>query len=496
MKPTAEQIAVADLFRQGDTMVVDALAGTGKTTTLRLLAASTRRRGVYVAYNRAIVDDVATSLPWRCSARTAHSLAMSAVGHRYRHRLGQPRLRSYEVAQRLGIRPIVVHHGLPNPKRLAPGWLAGHVMQGLAAFANSADPEPTAAHFPYREGIDLPDVTGRRSTVNNRIVAEELEGALRKAWQDITHPDGSLRFTHDHYLKIWALGHPTIEADYVLLDEAQDTNPVLADVLARQSAQVVYVGDENQQLYAWRGAVDAMATFAPEHRRSLTQTFRFGLALADVANEVLDALDASLRIVGNPERTTTVGPLAGRAPDAILCRTNAEALHVVLGAQTRGQPVHLVGNGTEAAAFAKAVADLRTTGFTAHPDLACFDTWGDVQDYVAHDPGGSELRLMVSLVEKFGTEGILRAVSGTIPEGPGVLTVSTAHRAKGRQWPVVRLGGDFADLDPTTPELRLQYVAVTRAIEHLDRTALETPAERDARRTGAAEVPTVEDTVR
>jgi hypothetical protein len=38
-----------------------------------------------------------------------------------------------------------------------------------------------------------------------------------------------VRFDHDHYLKIWALTGPKIDADLLLLlllDQAQDTNPV------------------------------------------------------------------------------------------------------------------------------------------------------------------------------------------------------------------------------------------------------------------------------
>lgn len=480
MKPTDEQLAVVDLFRTGQTMVVDALAGSGKTTTLQLLAGSTRRRGIYLAYNKAIVQDVAGRLPARCPARTGHSVAMAAVGGEYRHRLGAPRMKSAEVARILGIQPITVTTGLPKAKRLAPGWLAGHVMQAVMGFCNSADDEPDVQHFPYRAGLDMPDEQGNRRTVNNRLVAHELVGALRKAWLDLSNPDGVLVFRHDHYFKHWCLSRPTIHADFILLDEAQDTNPPLARVLSEQDAQVVMVGDANQQLYEWRGAVDAMERFPSEHRRALTQTWRFGQTLADRANEILDELDAPHHIVGHPEKVTTVGALApGVAADAVLCRTNAQALHRCLAAQMQGRAVHLVGGGQEAAAFARAVQDLRKDGFTSHPDLSCFDSWHEVQEFVARDPGGSELRLMVSLVEQFGTEGILRAVSGTVPDAPGVQTVSTAHRAKGRQWPVVQLAGDFAEMEETPAELRLRYVAVTRAQEHMDCTVLDPLAEQE-----------------
>ncbi|MDH2406059.1 UvrD-helicase domain-containing protein [Bradyrhizobium sp. SSUT18] len=63
---------------------------------------------------------------------------------------------------------------------------------------------------------------------------------------------------HDGYLKLWALSSHAIAADFILLDEAQDTNPVVLDVLRKQPAQMIYVGDKYQQIYEWRGAVNAM----------------------------------------------------------------------------------------------------------------------------------------------------------------------------------------------------------------------------------------------
>jgi hypothetical protein len=45
----------------------------------------------------------------------------------------------------------------------------------------------------------------------------------------------------------------------------------------------------------------------------------------------------------------------------------------------------MVGEGKDIAAFAKAVDQLRETGHTSHPELACFDSWADVQAYVAQD---------------------------------------------------------------------------------------------------------------
>src|SRR5690606_36286494 len=114
-------------------------------------------------------------------------------------------------------------------------------------------------------------------------------------------------------------------------------------------------------------------------------------------------------------------------------------------------------------------------GWSGHPDLACFGSWGEVRDYVANDPQGDELALLVGLVEEFGGERIIAELSGMPSEDMADLVVSTAHKAKGREWARVRLAPDLllADGADTSPEeLRLLYVAVTRARLGLDATAV------------------------
>lgn len=209
----------------------------------------------------------------------------------------------------------------------------------------------------------------------------------------------------------------------------------------------------------------------------LTQSFRFGPAIAAVANRILGEIDgADLRIVGTPEVPSAVGPTAN--PDAVLTRTNATAVQTVLNGQREGRRVHLVGGGGEVLAFAEAAGSLMAGDSTWHPELACFSSWGEVQEYVEQDPQGSELALLVKLVDDFGVETIRGALRHMAPEAEADLVVSTAHKAKGCEWDTVQLADDFPDprqsfealVDPTlaAPELRLLYVAVTRARLLLD----------------------------
>ena len=49
--PTKEQIAAIDSFNSGGRVIISAYAGAGKTSTLQLIAESTTRRGLYLAFN-------------------------------------------------------------------------------------------------------------------------------------------------------------------------------------------------------------------------------------------------------------------------------------------------------------------------------------------------------------------------------------------------------------------------------------------------------------
>ena len=99
--------------------------------------------------------------------------------------------------------------------------------------------------------------------VENDALRKHLAGALTDAWADLNDVGGRLPFSHDHYLKMWQLSGPTIPGDFILFDEAQDASPVMLDAVAQQAkrgAQLVFVGDTQQQIYEWRGAVNALAS--------------------------------------------------------------------------------------------------------------------------------------------------------------------------------------------------------------------------------------------
>src|SRR5450759_3611353 len=224
----------------------------------------------------------------------------------------------------------------------------------------------TGRHFVPPEGLE--------PAAGQALATQIIPLALR-AWADLTcGPAGRLKPTHDVYLKQWQLSHPTLDFDVVLYDEAQDADPCIADVVEHQThAQLIAVGDSAQAIYGWRGAGDFLARLDARHRLRLTQSWRFGQAVADEANVWLDMIEADLRVAGNPARQSCLAPLA--QPDAVLCRTNAGTIDALLAAHDDQTKAHLIGDGKEMLALARAAERMQQGQPAAHPELVAFRDW-------------------------------------------------------------------------------------------------------------------------
>lgn len=469
--PTLEQQEAVETKTAGHHIALQAGAGTGKTTTLGMLARSDSRRGLYLAFNTVIAQEAAGKFPANVPCRTGHSLAMRDVGRRFQHRLNGPREPAWKAGAALGISPnMVVTIG---DRKVTNKGLSYMTFRTVQRFCFSADTDFRVAHLPKLNGI--PDDLRWQ-------MAEVILPFARRAWQELQDPNGGIvPFQHDHYLKMWALTKPMVRADFVMLDEAQDTNPVLEEVFnaQRAHAQLIMVGDSAQAIYGWRGARDVMADF-PGQQLTLSQSFRFGPALAEEANRWLAIVDAPLRLQGAPTLDTQIGPVAD--PDVVLCRTNGGTMQAILQLLAERRRVALVGGGKALKALARAAADLKAGRRTDHHELVLFRTWGEVQEYAAYDPSGQDLAALVEVVDEYGVDVILDAVSRLHSEDDAEVTVSTAHKAKGREWASVKIFQDFEprpsdDVDAegkplpqpiNVDEARLAYVAITRARHRLD----------------------------
>jgi len=479
MQPTAEQAEVVDTYGDGIDLCVQAGAGCGKTSTLKLIARSDKRARIQaIAYNKSAAADMARAFPPNANCRTGHSLAFEP---KYMARLKAPRQSAHQTAKDLRVEQILGIERAAAPEvdgdtgtklPFTAKRITRLALDTVTAWCHSADRDITARHIPPVVNLTKPDAREQLAALVLPIAST--------IWDDLCQESGVVRLDHDHYLKRWALSHPRIQADVILLDEGQDTNDVLYDVIQRQDhAQRIVVGDSAQQIYEWRGARDALGQFvrAGAAELLLSQSFRFGPAIAAQANQWLFLVGGPLRLHGHDATESTVGEVLD--PDAILCRSNAGAMGVVLDAVATGRRTALVGGGGDLQRLAWAARDLQAGKPTDHPELCGFGSWAELREYAEED--GGSLRVLVELVAAHGPDRILAAVDQLVEENRAELVVSTAHKSKGREWSSVRIHADFRPPKPDAAsgavvlrreEARLAYVAVTRARHRLDCAAL------------------------
>jgi len=192
---------------------------------------------------------------------------------------------------------------------------------------------------------------------------------------------------------------------------------MLGVLMKQKRAQVIYVGDAHQQIYAWRGAVNAMQQL-PLTATRLTRSFRFGDAVADVANVFLRELKEQVPLEGEPSKQSKID-LSPRmsVKNAILCRTNARAMSLLLSGLVNGDKVALQADSERLLKFVDAAASLKAGRrvFDA-PELAWFSSWQDVHEYCETNDG-SDIKSLVKLVDDHGTDPLKKPYSKS-PRSP------------------------------------------------------------------------------
>jgi hypothetical protein len=484
-KDTDEQVEIKDVVHTGVDTVIEAGAGTGKTTTLKGIAAREHeagRTGICIYFNREPAHQAAREFSRfgvKCS--TAHSLAWHAMKDLpCMRRLDGPKVTAKMIAED--------HLGLTKWFRTQPGrkdvstWkIASLAVQAVQRFCYSDAEGIEPWHVPVRDLKLTPELEG--------ALRAEVLPLAQEIWLDLNKADGFAQFTPDHYMKMWALENPVLDADYMMVDESQDTNGVLAGIIRRQDhLQRVFVGDSQQRLFSWRGTVDLMREFGEKAEvRFLTQSFRFGDDIAEEANRWLEYLQADLRLRGTPTINSRLDYV--EQPDAILCRTNAATIEQAMDAQARGFDVAIVGGTDEIASFAGAVEQLKRAGKTSHRELSIFKSWNDVQEYVRDEKPGGNFGTAVRLIERYGTDGVQAVAARCVSPMKADFVVSTVHKVKGMEWGKVSLdpslvpdeAADHQDAEMSRGELMVGYVAATRAKEVLDVAAVQPFHRRRAR---------------
>lgn len=480
--PTEEQNLIVRAVATGETLKVSALAGTGKTSTLQLIAeAYPKKKGLYLAYNKGLQLDAKRKFPPWITCKTVHGLAFGKTGGQFLEQLNvRPDYGC--IIEELNIEPVEVfiNIGMDSLKiEISPPKMLEMAREMIRYFSfsdKSTLEEENFEHYikteileKYPELLGESEETENRQDVLNAIFVELGHRLLRlckEIWGLQISPDSeTVPATHDTYLKLYQLRKPLIDCfDYIMLDEAQDANPCILDILKNQTCQVIYVGDEHQQIYAYRGTVNAMQHIDAQ-TLYLTQSFRFGQEIADEANEVLRQLKSPVTVKGFEPVKSKVKKIK-TPPYTVLARTNLTLFNRCIEAILDDYTCCLLGDVYKILSLYRSIFYLwmKKPTWITDDRVRGFETWKECLEF-AKAEDDVELLSAINFIRTHGEKSLnlLKIIekSKKVPEQSADIIFSTAHKAKGREWDKVIIAEDFGC--KTVEELNIYYVAITRA---------------------------------
>lgn len=463
--------------RAGAHIVVNACAGTGKTTMARLIAERFRHwRILYVVFNKAAQEEAAQKMPPHVDCRTTHSLALLFA-------------KSQTMPQRRNAIEIDKRGWSTEAKK----WAVVRTLDNFCADGSRAAID-AAVHCPsYLQAAE-----------SRAAVAHQAQ----QAWDRVVVSRGGQNgWPFPALLKYMSLerdaAHRFLSSrfDLIVVDEAQDTQSVLMPFYASiRSLPVYLIGDTYQSIYGFCGARDAMkeALELPSSVRfNLTHSFRFGTFVGDLATRLLTVaglLEPRLRITGDEQRQTRIeigtpslASLNEIGSVTFIARANATIISKAFEAAAARKSVRLIGKTREtlrkvqdllrthcdnvADADASAAIRRRLRALKRQAAARARREYEEAQQqHHDEDVDNADTSLfndderdefhVLQLILKYGvamTRRLLRNVEQTAGSTSADVSLCTVHASKGLEFGCVALLDDFYPLHVLCHALQNQF---------------------------------------
>ncbi len=267
-KITAKLVAAIKPVTTAPHLIIIARAGTGKTTTLveglkylrglpTKITPSTQQQAIwdslilskdaksvgFVAFNKAIADELKTRVPAGCDAMTMHSMGLKAVKNAYKLIPGERGINAFRVDNI--IEEVLGQGDIREIRRKQPTLVSG--TKDLVSIVKMTLSETDTDTLDSLCGLYGIDVNGSRKQIFD-LVPKVLERCM-----DVNR-DGCVDYNDMVWLPVaMNLTLPYVY-DLLLVDEAQDLNRCQQSLVKRAGKRLIFCGDPKQAIYGFAGA--------------------------------------------------------------------------------------------------------------------------------------------------------------------------------------------------------------------------------------------------
>lgn len=463
---SSEQQAFFDYMRSGKgNVIVEAFAGTGKTTTIAEgINHAPETRILYCVFNKRNQKEAEEKIKL-ADIKTLHSLGYTFIRKNWTDVKPDPDI-EYE---RAGNVVAALNYNPDNVGMVAKtvGYLKNTTINPV--LDNALDCMAEYA------------VQGESAEEDEQIATCALQVLSASKVKDA---QGRISFDDMVWLPVvmqWV--RPRYQM--VIVDEAQDMNlPQLLMAKGASSGRVVVVGDRRQRIYGFRGAAtDGMTMMKITLRAQelkLTTTYRCAETIVNAAREVVPeykaAPNAPTGSVNSLGLTKALEVL--QVGDAVLSRLNAPLMGVALSLIRLKKPARIEGRdiGKQLTSMVKSLKARSVPDFIKQADrwlakqiqrlAKSKNAQKRIEDATDIAMTLKEIALDCKNVEEILARIEMLFADMDATQRHNCITLSSVHKAKGLEWPRVfllfntfRRGKEEED--------NIYYVAVTRAMREL-----------------------------
>jgi superfamily I DNA/RNA helicase len=476
MELTEQQTSVVKAWEEGS-VCVDAVAGSGKTTTL--IAANERVRGPFMAttFTKSATDNLEMKLAQAGihtgTVGTMNKLGFDILRANAKNKLSVDTWKYWNIA-RMVARPQISRMGFDQAQEYLRNLvdLTHYAMTTLTSYRDTPAMLRMAKSYSLSEDESL-----------FPMVTEMIEKGMDTI-EDTVHFD-------DQLFAPWYLNlFPEQRFPRVYLDEAQNLSAAQIDVALRylEPDGLLYVtGDRNQAIMNFAGATGALDYISHLHQGftelNLTTSFRFGQKIADTVRKIVEMVGANANSRDIVKRENVLPRESENT--AIIARHNNELVSLAMEMMQANIPARLMARG-----IGKAITDFiqkATAGRSSITDAhATITAYGYQQMHKLESLGAAPYRvseveslmiaaLRVLQVSKATSIASLIAEANQALNNQNGVTLITAHSAQSLEWDTVYvLVNGFSEARARSEEPihqknedRVWYVALTRPVHDL-----------------------------
>jgi len=462
VKPNDEQIAILDHFKStGDNLLINALAGGGKTTMLEMIMATTKEPTLYLAFSKAVITEAEENerIPNGVTPATFNSMGLKCWGKGNGKAVTNPK-KPFEILgavideikgkDKAEVREA--YWDILSAIRMAKNL--GYVPDGKFAHARRLCDRETLCSR----------IENRLSPFCLSVVDHALTASIKASYE------GSVDFDDQVYMPA-LFGGSFPRFPLVLVDEDQDLSPANHALLQKLvKGRVGAVGDRWQSIYYFRGAetggVDKIKAKFRMVEYPLSINFRCPKAVVEAARWRCPEMKW-IKDGGKYETLSSLDATAIPEGSAIVCRNNAPLFRAAFSLLSAKRSVQVVGSDIGPRIF-KLLEKIGDPRDTREELLLKIDAWRDEKLKTSNAPATtSDIAECLKVFASWGKD-VAQAINYAqhIFKQQGKITLTTGHKAKGKEWDLV-YHLDRHLLSQEDQDLNLKYVITTRAAQEL-----------------------------